>query len=82
MPNLNPQALENLIAITSKKMGVSPESLRADLKNGTFDKALSKLSPQDSQKLQKALSDPKLAQVILSSPQAKEIFKKITSENK
>ncbi len=82
MPDINPQALENLIAITSKKMGVSPQSLRADLKNGTFDRALSKLSPQDSQKLQKALSDPKLAQMILSSPQAKEIFKKITSENK
>lgn len=82
MQNLNPQALESLIEMTSRKMGVSKQSLREDLKNGTFDRALSKLSPQDSQKLQKALSDPKLAQIILSSPQAKEIFKKITSENK
>lgn len=80
MQNMNPKALEALIQMASRKLDTTPQELRKNLENGTFDKALNSMNPQDAQKLQAALSNPQLAQAILSSPQAKEIFQKLTGQ--
>lgn len=81
LQNINPKALESLMNMASKKLGVPPQELQKNLENGTFDKALSSMNPQDAQKLQAALSNPQLAQILLSTPQAKEIFQKLTGQN-
>ncbi len=75
--NLSESQQEALIRSASKKLGVTESQLRSELKNGTFDRLLATLPPADAQKLTKALSNPLTASAILSSPQAKELMKKL-----
>ena len=66
-----------LLGIASKKLGTSPEALKAQLESGSFDKALGNLPKMQQAKLRQALSDPKTAEKMLSTPQAQEIYKKL-----
>ena len=75
--NLNQKQLEALSAIASKKLGTTPQALEQELKKGTFDRALEGMPKPQAAMLQQALANPKIAEQILSSPQAKEIFKKL-----
>lgn len=75
--NMSKQKQEQLIAMTSKKLGVPPDQLRKELQNGTFDRLLSTLPAQEQSKLTAALSNPATAQMVLSSPQAKELMAKL-----
>lgn len=74
---MNPQALQALMGIASKKLGTTPEVLQKQLQDGTFEKALGNMPGNDAAKLKQALSNPKTAEKILSSPQAKAIYKKL-----
>lgn len=74
---MNPQALQALLGIASKKLGTTPEVLQKQLQDGTFEKALDSMPGGDAAKLKQALSNPKTAEKILSSPQAKAIYKKL-----
>ncbi len=74
---MNPQALQALLGMASKKLGTTPDVLQKQLQDGTFEKALSNMSGTDATMLKKALSDPKTAEKILSTPQAKAIYKKL-----
>lgn len=71
---MNPQALQALLGIASKKLGTTPEKLQQQLQDGTFEKALGNMPGNDAAKLKQALSNPKTAEKILSSPQAKAIY--------
>lgn len=73
----NPKALQALLDIASKKLGTTPEVLQKQLQDGTFEKALSNMPGNDAARLKQALSNPKTAERILSTPQAKAIYKKI-----
>ncbi|MBQ8622888.1 MAG: hypothetical protein IJ424_00695 [Oscillospiraceae bacterium] len=75
--NLSQSQQEALIKSASQKLGVTEAQLKTELKNGTFDRLLSTLPQADAQKLTKALSNPVTANAILSSPQAKELMKKL-----
>ena len=70
--NISKNQQEHLISMTSKKLGVPEDDLRRELQSGTFDRLLG-----DQKKLTAALSNPATAQAVLSSPQAKELMKKI-----
>lgn len=74
---MNPQALQALLGIASKKLGTSPEVLQKQLQDGTFEKALGNMPGADATRLKQALSNPKTAEKILSTPQAKAIYKKL-----
>ncbi len=75
--NLNANQQDMLIKMTSEKLGIPKEDLTRELKAGTFDRLLTTLPRQDQQKLTAALSNPATAKAVLSSPQAKELMKKI-----
>lgn len=74
---MNPQALQALLGIASKKLGTTPEKLQQQLQDGTFEKALGNMPGNDAAKLKQALSNPKTAEKILSSQQAKAIYNKL-----
>lgn len=59
MGNIN---IDSLIEIASKKLGVSPESLRSSLNSGDISGITSKLSPGDREKVNAVLNDPKLSE--------------------
>ena len=75
--NIDPKALNALLGIASKKLGTSPETLQRQLQQGKFDQALGTMPSNEAAKLKKALSDPKKAEKILSTPQAKAIYEKL-----
>lgn len=76
--NMNERSLDALLKIAGKKLGTPPDELRKQIQSGKLDNALGSMSKQDSQKLSQALSNPVLAERILSTPQAQAIFKKLS----
>ena len=75
--SIDSKKMAALLAIASKKLGTDPNTLKTQLENGSFDKALGNLPQGQQAKLKQALSDPKTAEKLLSTPQAQEIYKKI-----
>ncbi|MFT3952863.1 MAG: hypothetical protein QM689_13165 [Oscillospiraceae bacterium] len=75
---LSQKSLDSLMKIASQKLGTSPEELKKQLESGNFDKALASMPKDEGEKLLAALSNPKIAEKLLSTPQAQEIFKQIT----
>ncbi len=75
--NISKNQQDMLVSMTSKKLGVPEQQLRNELQNGTFDRLLATLPKQEQQKLTAALSNPATAQVVLSSPQAKQLMQKL-----
>ena len=71
------KALSALLSLASKKLGTSPEVLKSQLESGSFDKALSNLPQNQQSRLKQALSDPKTAEKLLSTPQAQSIYRKL-----
>ncbi len=74
---LNEKQLASLLSVASKKLGTTPETLKHQMESGAFDKALGSMNRTDAERLKQALSNPKIAEKILSTPQAQEIYKKI-----
>lgn len=75
--NLSQSQQDTLIRSASQKLGVTEAQLRSELQKGTFDRLLATLPQNQAQMLTKALSNPSTASAILSSPQAKELMKKL-----
>lgn len=75
----NPKALEALLNIASKKLNTTPQTLQKQLQDGTFEKALGSMPGNEAAMLRQALSNPKTAEKILSSPQAQAIYKKLNN---
>lgn len=75
--NMNQNQMNALLKMASKKLGTTPQELQNQLQNGAFDKALNNMPQKDSEMLQQALSNPQMAEKILSSPQAQAIYKKL-----
>ena len=80
--NISKNQQDMLVSMTSKKLGVPEAQLRQELQNGTFDRLLGTLPKQDQSKLTAALSNPATAQMVLSSPQAKELMRKLFGDKK
>ncbi len=74
----SPENLEGLLKVVSKKLGMSPESLRKDLQAGKFDNAMRNMSPQESAKFQQAVQNPQIVEKLMSTPQAKALYQKLT----
>lgn len=78
--NIDPNQLNGLLNAVSKKIGVSPEKLKSELESGKFDSALSAMSKSDSEKFQQAVNNPKLIEKMMSTPQAKALYEKLTGK--
>lgn len=79
IPNLSDKAKNQMLKNVSSKLGMTPQELEDALKSGKLDAAMKGMSQEDTAKLLNALSNPSLAQKILSTPQAQEIIKKLKS---
>ena len=75
--NLNKNQIDFLVKNAPSKLGIEESKLRSELEAGTFDRLLSTLPKGESSKLTAALSNPATAQLLMSSPQAKELMKKL-----
>lgn len=70
-PNISPEKLNELLNLAGKKMGTDPMKLKNQLEQGAFNDVLKNVSPQQSQNINKVLSDPKALEALLNSPKAK-----------
>ncbi|NLT10501.1 MAG: hypothetical protein GXY08_13545 [Ruminococcus sp.] len=78
--SIDPQKANGLINALSKKIGISSEQLRSELESGKFDNTLSAMNKNDAAKFQQALNNPGLIEKMMSTPQAKALYKKISGE--
>lgn len=76
--NIDPSKIGGLINAVSKKLGVPPEKLKSELEAGKFDSALSAMNKSDAAKFQQAVNNPKLVEKMMSTPQAKALYEKLT----
>lgn len=75
--NLNQNQIDFIVKNASAKLGVSEKQLRDELAAGTFDRLMGTLPKSEAAKLNAALSNPVTAQAVISSPQARELMKKL-----
>lgn len=80
--NLNQEQYDALLKIAGKKLGTTPENLKAQIESGTFDSAIKGMNQQQANLFRQAVSDPKFAEKILSSPQAQELYKRLSNNQK
>lgn len=78
--NLNPKQVDQLLQAASKKLGVPPEQLKSELESGKYDKVLKNMSQKDSAILQKVMQNPKMVEKLISSPQAKALYQKLSEK--
>lgn len=79
---LDPIKIKGLLNVISKKIGVPPEQLRSELEEGKFDSALSAMNKNDAVRFQQAVNNPKIVEKMMSSPQAKALYEKLTGGKK
>ena len=77
---IDPKKLSGLLNVVSKKLGVSPDKLRSELEAGKFDSALSAMNRNDAAKFQQAVNNPQMVERMMSTPQAKALYKKLSGE--
>ncbi len=78
--NIDPKKINGLLDAVSKKIGVPPEKLKKELEAGKFDSAISAMNKNDAAKFQQAVNNPKLVEKMMSTPQAKALYKKLSGE--
>ena len=76
--NIDPKKIAALLNVVSKKIGVPSEKLKKELEEGKFDSALSAMSPNDAAKFQQAVNNPQIVEKMMSSPQAKALYEKLS----
>ncbi|WP_303800536.1 hypothetical protein [Ruminococcus flavefaciens] len=82
MNNIDPNKIAGLLNVVSKKIGVPSERLRAELEEGKFDSALSAMNKNDAARFQQAVNNPKIVEKMMSSPQAKALYEKLSGGKK
>ena len=78
--NLNPKQVDQLLQAASKKLGLPLEQLKSELESGKYDKVLKNMSQKDSAMLQKVMQNPKMVEKLISSPQAKALYQKLSGK--
>lgn len=68
-PSMPDSALEALVSLASKKLGVTPDVLRTRLSDGSLEKAVRSSSDPRIKEMSKALDDPSLAEKLVRKMQ-------------
>ncbi len=76
--NIDKNQLQGLLNTVSKKIGIAPEQLQKELEEGKFDSALSAMNQQEAAKFQQAVKNPAIVEKLMSTPQAKALYNKLT----
>lgn len=74
---MNENELNNLINSVSKATGKSTNDVKSASNNSDVQQLLNKLNPNDAQKLQDILADPKATEKVLATPRAQAIMEKL-----
>ncbi|MGN0606379.1 MAG: hypothetical protein ACI4JM_07645 [Oscillospiraceae bacterium] len=77
-PKINQNNLEALLKVVSTKINVPADVLRSQLEKGQFDEVLNNMNNEESNKFRQVMNNPKLAEKIMTTPQAQELYRKIT----
>ena len=77
-PKINPNNLDALLKVVSTKINVPADVLRSQLEKGQFDEVLNNMNNEESNKFRQVMNNPKLAEKIMTTPQAQELYRKIT----
>lgn len=75
--NMNQQAMQNLLKMASKKLGIPEEKLQSALENGSVADLAENLKDEDKEKLKNIMLKPNLDEQITNNPQVQEILKKL-----
>lgn len=75
---MDSQKLNGLLQVVSKKLGLPPEQLRRDLEQGKFDAAIAGMNPNEAAKFRQAVQNPQMVEKLMSTPQAKALYEKLT----
>ncbi len=73
---------KELINQASRQTGVNKKDLEDNINNGKLENILSKLNPQDAQKIQNVLANPEMFKQMLNTPQAQMIIKNFANKDK
>lgn len=74
-------ANDNLLKQLSKQNNINVDELKKAAQQGNIDSYISKKLPKDaSQKIQQVLSDKAATEKLLSTPEAKELMKKLMNK--
>ncbi|MGN0522512.1 MAG: hypothetical protein ACI4IQ_07750, partial [Eubacterium sp.] len=75
---MNNDDMNKILKNAQKKTGVDISKMKQAAENGNLDDFINKnLSPDASQQIKNVLSDKSAAEKLLSTPQAKELMKKL-----
>lgn len=80
MNNVDPQKMNALLQVVGGKLNIPPEQLKKELESGKFDSALNGMKPSEAEKFNAVMKNPKLLDSIMSTPQAQELYKKLTEK--
>ena len=67
-PNLNQERMQALIQMVAKRTGMDPQALQAQVESGKLDQMAQQMNPQQSQQLNRLLSNPKELQRMMANP--------------
>ena len=76
-PRISPEVWERISKIAQEKAGADPEKIKKATADGTLEQLMGKLTPEQSKKLMELLSNREAAEALLSTPQARQIVKKL-----
>ena len=79
--NMDKGKLNKLLDMASKKMGADKSTIENAVNSDKANELLSKLPAGDKAKILSILNNPEMANKMLATPQAKELFKKLTGED-
>ena len=82
MNNIDSNKVSGLLNVISKKIGVPSDKLQAELEEGKFDSALSAMNRNDAARFQQAVNNPKIVEKMMSTPQAKALYEKLSGGKK
>ncbi len=77
---MNNSNMDSLIKVVSAKLGMPYEQLKKELSEGKFDNAIKNMSPADAMKFNMAMKNPQMVNQMLSSPEAKALYNKLTGK--
>ena len=76
----NNNGLNDLIQEAGRRSGVDPASLKRTIDSGKLDDLAAKMKPKDAERLRQVLSNPKLAEQMMKTPQAQQLIRQFMKE--
>lgn len=78
--NFDEKRADALFDVVAKKLNMPAQQLKNEFKQGNFNSALKNMNAAESEKLNAALNNPQLVQKLVSSPQMKALYEKLSEK--